>query len=57
MSQQGDTYENMAQVILAGSAVISIFIGFASSSIANAIGSFIGMVFLFGVVGELIKKK
>lgn len=57
MSQSGNPYENMVQVILAGSAVISIVIGFASSSIATAIGSFIGMVFLFGVVGELIKKK
>jgi hypothetical protein len=57
MSQPDNPYENLAQIILAGSAVISIIIGFASSSIATAIGSFIGMVFIFGVIGELIRKK
>lgn len=57
MSQPENPYENLTQIILAGSAVISIIIGFASSSIATAIGSFVGMVFLFGALGELIKKK
>lgn len=48
--------EQMATIILAGSAVISVIIGFASGSIGTAIGSFMGMVLIFSFIGDGLRK-
>ena len=48
--------EQMTTIILAGSAVISVIIGFASESIGTAIGSFMGMVLIFSLIGDSLRK-
>lgn len=52
-----NSHEQYAKILLAGSAIISIIIGFASGSIATAFGSFLGIIFLFGVVSALFENR
>ena len=55
MSSKTDN-ENFATIIIVVSAVVSVLIGFASGSIAKAFGSFLGILFLSGIIGSLVKK-
>ena len=56
MSDENEQNERVATMILAGSAVVSIVIGFSSGSIGTAIGSFMMMVMLFAAIGDSLRK-